>query len=72
MNNNGAGYPAFLSVCQKCFAEFAAGMAANNLDYFLPRHVRGKKYFTRRECFFDHLRAKKRGSERFLFCPKRA
>lgn len=47
MNNNGAGYPAFLSVCQKCFAEFAAGMAANNLDYFLPRPVRGKKYFAR-------------------------
>ena len=47
MNNNGAGYPAFLSVCQKCFAEFAAGMAANNLEYFLPRHVRGKKYFAR-------------------------
>ena len=60
MNNNGAGYPAFLSVCQKCFAEFAAGMAANNLDYFLPRHVRGKKYFARRECFFAHLWAKKR------------
>ena len=49
MNNKGAGYPAFLSVCQKCFAEFAAGMAANNLDYFLPRPVRGKKYFARRE-----------------------
>ena len=55
MNNNGAGYPAFLSVCQKCFAEFAAGMAANNLEYFLPRHVRGKKYFARRECFSAHL-----------------
>ena len=72
MNNNGAGYPAFLSVCQKCFAEFAAGMAANNLEYFLPRHVRGKKYFARRECFSAHLWAEKRGSERFLFCPKRA
>ena len=48
MNNKGAGYPAFLSVCQKCFAEFAAGMAANNLDYFLPRPVRGKKYFARK------------------------
>ena len=72
MNNNGAGYPAFLSVCQKCFAEFAAGMAANNLDYFLPRYVRGKKYFARRECFFVHLWTEKRGSERILFCQKRA
>ena len=71
MNNKGAGYPAFLSVCQKCFAEFAAGMAANNLDYFLPRPVRGKKYFARRECFSAHLWAEKHGSERFLFCQKR-
>ena len=72
MNNNGAGYPAFLSVCQKCFAEFAAGMAANNLDYFLPRHVRGKKYFARRKCFSAHLWAEKRGSERFLILSKKA
>ncbi len=72
MNNNGAGYPAFLSVCQKCFAEFAAGMAANNLDYFLPRPVRGKKYFARRECFSAHLWAEKRGSERFLILSKKA
>lgn len=72
MNNNGAGYPAFLSVCQKCFAEFAAGMAANNLDYFLPRYVRGKKYFARRECFSAHLWAEKRGSERFLILSKKA
>lgn len=45
-------------------------MAANNLDHFLPRHLRGKKYFARRECFFAHLWAEKRGSERFLFCQK--
>ena len=38
-------------------------MAANNLDHFLPRHVRGKKYFARRECFFAHLWAEKRGSK---------
>ena len=46
-------------------------MVANNLDHFLPRHLRGKKYFARRECFFAHLWAKKHGSERFPFCPKR-
>ena len=46
-------------------------MAANNSDHFLPQHVCGKKSFARRECFFAHLWAKKHGSERFPFCPKR-
>ena len=69
MNNNGAGYPAFLSVCQKCFAEFAAGMAANNLEYFLPRHVRGKKYL-RGECFSAHFGRKSAGFGDFTFVKK--
>ena len=41
-------------------------MAANNLDRFSPQHVCGEKHFARRECFFAHLWAEKRGSERFL------
>ncbi len=45
--------------------------AANNLNHFLPRHVRGKKYFARRECFFVHLWTEKRGSERFLYLSKK-
>ena len=46
-------------------------MAANKLNHFLPRHVRGKKYFARRECFSAHLWAEKRGSERFLILSKK-
>ncbi len=52
MNNNGAGYPAFLSVCQKCFAEFAAGMAANNLDYFFTAICAWQKILCAERVFF--------------------
>ena len=45
-------------------------MAANNLDYFLPRHVRGKKYFTQRECFSPIYGRKSAGRSDFYFGKK--
>ena len=62
----------FYSVFQKASQNSPPAKAVNKLDHFLPRHVRGKKHFARRECFFVHLWTEKRGSERILFCQKRA
>ena len=45
-------------------------MAANNLDHFLPRHVRGKKYFARRECFSPIYGRKNTGRSDSYFIQK--
>ena len=51
--------PSFFQYVKKASQNSPPAMAANNLDHFLPRHVRGKKYFARRECFFDQFLGEK-------------
>ena len=68
--------------CQKSLAEFAARRPRIRFDPFFaaapPKgtsvgRVRREKYFARRECVFAHfMRTQTRGSERNLFCQKRA